>query len=750
MGKSRDAIERIRDIGARNVSLDGAKLDTIGVADFVASGVLPNGAPVILKADGTVEVVSLGSPEQSRTVFSTASESVLRVCFNPNNSSQIIVAYTVDQPAGAYGDSDFFVVGGTISGHGVSFATPVNLGVTVGSSSAIVNTKFSLDFDPNTSGSFVVTGIILNYQICAVVGNITNSNLITVGSPQSWAGSNAFREQYLVFNPNVAGQFVTAYISDPYGDRHGLVILGTVSGTSITFGTPLQFHAGTGTQGETYSPRISFDPNTSGSFVVAYSDTDSNTTKASAVVGAISGTTITFGAAVDFEASLPYKDSCTPHAIEFDPNTAGSLVLSYNYLDYDTNNTPTTVESKIIAGSVSGTSITFGTPLVFTPDPDGHYSRFAFHPSTAGKFILLYTSLANPDVGKVREGTVSGNGITLTTATDILPSHNGFTNFSMATNQAGQYVAVYKDTQNSSAGTVVVGNFIGSAGLTNLTETNFLGVTAGAYTDGQLATVTLKGSVSNNQTGLVQNSDYYVQGDGTLSTSPDSPVVLVGGALSSTEILLNSVGIVPPTGTTNNGKLLTAGSTEGSASWQPAPVSLPVQTGQAGKSLTTDGTVASWEATSTGTADFVASGVLPDGAPVILKADGTVEVVSSNNLTSTNFLGTSTAAYTNSQTATIMLKGGVSTNQTALTVGSTYYVLSDGTLSTTAAAGSVTFGKALSATSVLLDDGAINGTLDFANFSVNATTGMLEIDYYGNPSNTNFSINANGELEVIV
>jgi hypothetical protein len=155
------------------------------------------------------------------------------------------------------------------------------------------------------------------------------------------------------------------------------------------------------------------------------------------------------------------------------------------------------------------------------------------------------------------------------------------------------------------------------------------------------------------------------------------------------------------------------------------------------------------------TADFTASGVLPNGSPVILKADGTIEVISgvsatNTNLTIDNFLGTSMAAYTDGQTATIMLKGGVSTNQTGLTVGSTYYVLYDGTLSTAAGAGSVTLGKALSTTSILLDVGAVNGSLDFANFSVNTTTGMLEIDYYGNPANTTFSINSNGELEVIV
>jgi len=106
------------------------------------------------------------------------------------------------------------------------------------------------------------------------------------------------------------------------------------------------------------------------------------------------------------------------------------------------------------------------------------------------------------------------------------------------------------------------------------------------------------------------------------------------------------------------------------------------------------------------TVDFVASGALPNGKPVILKADGTVEVVAESggatNLTADNFLGTSTEAYADTDTATILLQGGISTNQSGLTIGSDYYVQEDGTLATTADTISVKLGKALSATTVLL------------------------------------------------
>jgi len=42
------------------------------------------------------------------------------------------------------------------------------------------------------------------------------------------------------------------------------------------------------------------------------------------------------------------------------------------------------------------------------------------------------------------------------------------------------------------------------------------------------------------------------------------------------------------------------------------------------------------------------------------------------------------------------------------------------------------------------------GTLDFASFTVDASTGMLSIEHYGATSTTDFSINNDGELEVII
>ena len=59
--------------------------------------------------------------------------------------------------------------------------------------------------------------------------------------------------------------------------------------------------------------------------------------------------------------------------------------------------------------------------------------------------------------------------------------------------------------------------------------------------------------------------------------------------------------ILDSTSTTNDGKLLTAGSTAGSISWEDAPVSLPTQSDPAtvDKYLQSDGTDASWATVDT-------------------------------------------------------------------------------------------------------------------------------------------------------
>ena len=73
---------------------------------------------------------------------------------------------------------------------------------------------------------------------------------------------------------------------------------------------------------------------------------------------------------------------------------------------------------------------------------------------------------------------------------------------------------------------------------TNLTATNFLGITDAAISSGASGSVTVTGGVAANLTGLTIGSTYYVQPAGTLATSAGSPSVVAGKAISATSLIL--------------------------------------------------------------------------------------------------------------------------------------------------------------------------------------------------------------------
>jgi hypothetical protein len=96
--------------------------------------------------------------------------------------------------------------------------------------------------------------------------------------------------------------------------------------------------------------------------------------------------------------------------------------------------------------------------------------------------------------------------------------------------------------------------------------------------------------------------------------------------------------------------------------------------------------------------------------------------VSFQNLTADNFIGISDAAYADAATATIQVIGSTDDAQSGMTIGSNYYVQTDGTLATTAGSTSAFVGVALSATEILIGGAT---TLADLTDSTTATTDPL-------------------------
>ena len=117
--------------------------------------------------------------------------------------------------------------------------------------------------------------------------------------------------------------------------------------------------------------------------IIAYQD-GANSSYGTAIVGTVSGTSISFGTAVVFQSASSNHISAT-----YDSN-AQKVVIAYR----DGGNSE---YGTAIVGTVSGTSISFGTAVVF--ESVFSYNMSATYDANAQKVVIAYTDNGNSDYG---------------------------------------------------------------------------------------------------------------------------------------------------------------------------------------------------------------------------------------------------------------------------------------------------------------------------------------------------------------
>ena len=464
--------------------------------EATASGALANGDLVIVNSDGTVSVVeetTISESLGSATVFETGASRYFGVTYD-SNSDKIVIAYQ-DENNSDYGTA----VVGTISGTSISFGTPVVF-------ASNTSRDISITFD--SSNNKVVIGFYNanNYDNGECVVGTVSGTSISFGSRVSFTSNfSGIRYTTLVFDSS-NNKVVVAY-RDQNNSFVGTAKVGTVSGTSISFG----------------SSQIFYDSNVD--FISATFDSSSNKVfiaySGGYVVGTVSGTSISFG--IDqSDSSIASFTSCA-----FDPNS-NKIVLAYR-----ANISADSGDAKV--GTISGTSITFGTAVTFESSQYGESGGTStMFDAASGKMVIAYTDRGDSSKGKYVTGTVSGDSISFTSPTIYMNNTTEYPHG--ASDGNGKAVLVAQDFGNSQRGTARVLQI--GYDQPNLTSSNYIGVSDGAYSDTATATVQVAGAVDDAQTGLTAGQSYYVQTDGTLSTTPDDPSVFAGTAVSATEIIV--------------------------------------------------------------------------------------------------------------------------------------------------------------------------------------------------------------------
>jgi hypothetical protein len=544
---------------------------------------------------GTVSGTSISFG--TAVVFESASTQYTSCVYFPQGNVNVI-AYR-DQGNSSYGT----VITGTVSGTSISFGAPTvfktiqsdYISMALDSTNNKMLIAYTNDATPSgesvvyqpaytTTNSADFIGItdqaIADTDTGAVIvqgGVITNSSLnitptISAGTSSQYDASVAHNG--ITYDTN-SDKIVNTY-RDDNNSFYGTAIVGTQSGTSFTYGTPVVFES----VNSQYTRPV-FD---SGNNKVVVCYRDATNTRGRAVVGTVSGTSISFGTAATFDSNSPYLISAA-----YDSN-AGKVVVAYSAISasehgyaavgtvsgtsisfgtpvvfeaaqtgeiatvYDSTNNKIVIgynddasgdNPTAIVGTVSGTSISFGSPVVIQStdiaDIGGTFD------STNGKVVFVYRDQTNSSYGTAAVGTVSGTSISFGTPVVYNEGTSLYNEAAFDVN-TGAVVVSYRDDSNSNAGTVIAGIVSGTS-ITFGSETTYIASTANyislVYNPDETNVVVSyqnpTGDIGYNvavtpSTTMTTGSTYYVQDDGSLSTTSSS--VTAGKALSSTTLLL--------------------------------------------------------------------------------------------------------------------------------------------------------------------------------------------------------------------
>ena len=381
-----------------------------GQVRAIASDAITDGKPVVVNSDGTVSVTSGASASESlgtQSKFSTADIDYPQVVYD-SNSDRVVVVYL----SSSNGQGKCKV--GAISG------TDISYGSEVGFTGSNATDYVGITFDSNSNRVVIVYRDRSNsYYGTAIVGSVDPSdNSISFGTEVVFNSSSTIAMENGVTFDSTNQKIVIGFV-DLGNSSYAKAIVGTVdpSDNSISFGSITNFKNAT-----TRSVAASYS---SGQGKVLFCYKVGNTGKG--IVGTVSGTGISFGDEAEFLTSeanlidLAYRSSLDKHILVYhDTNDGGdgnvrtatisgtdvtfgtavdfetgSTVLNSVTYDETANKFVTfTVDDQNSArptynsGTVSGTNVSVGTPVVVDTTSQANFPSVIS--TKDGKSVLVY------------------------------------------------------------------------------------------------------------------------------------------------------------------------------------------------------------------------------------------------------------------------------------------------------------------------------------------------------------------------
>ena len=468
----------------------------VGTTTVVATGSIASGATVIMNSDGTV--TSAGNVSNNDSISYGAASTIVTSanvypisCVYDTTAQKVVAVYATA--------SATYAIVGTVSGTTISWGTPVSI---VAARARFLNGCFHTA--NGTSVFSIVHDASGTYQSYAFTISVSGT-VPTIGTLYSYYAIGQVNTQYIAYDTNankcliVFGAVATAYAN---------AVVATVSGTTITFGTTNVWDSNADQQ---YC--IVYD-STAQKSIVFYNQ---GSTSTRAAVATISGTNVTFGTVTIVQPS----EYCSFPGGAYDPVNNKSAIFWGSGSG----------KGYAAVATISGTTVSFGTPVVFTTvSRNPQYVFAAFNPSISKIDVGFSNASSSTDTYSF-VATISGITITFGSIVTVSSGSTIFSN--CLTYDSNNQKAIFVASGTNGYG------YVGSVGsATNLTTTNFFGISTTAVSTGQSATINTIGAINSKQTSLTAGTGYYVQNDGTLGTTAASPSVFAGLATSATSILI--------------------------------------------------------------------------------------------------------------------------------------------------------------------------------------------------------------------
>jgi hypothetical protein len=262
----------------------------------------------------------------------------------------------------------------------------------------------------------------------AIIGTISGST-ISYGSEYVF---NSATTAYISISALDSTHFVVGY-QDGGNSYYGTAIIGTISGSTISYGSEYVFNSAT-------TAYISISALDSTHFVVGYWD-KGNSDYGTAIIGTISGSTISYGSEYVFNSA--YTTYISISALD-------STHFVVGYRDHGNS-----YYGTCVIGTISGSTISYSSKYVFN-SADTLYISVSALDST--HFVVAYRDYSN--YGTCVIGTVSGSAISY--GSEYVFNSATTANISISALDSTHFVVGYRDDDNSYYGTAIIGTISGS------------------------------------------------------------------------------------------------------------------------------------------------------------------------------------------------------------------------------------------------------------------------------------------------